>query len=92
MEDDHTIKMAMQKHSSKAFFGVFDGHNGDICAHWSAKNLWPYFDNLPEHTEEAMKQACLAADKEFLSTDADSYVLSVRVYGEVGIYPEISRD
>jgi len=74
MEDDHTIKTNMDKHGKKAFFGVYDGHNGDICAHWSAANLWQYIDRLEEHTDAAIQNACLEADKAFLTSDPDSYV------------------
>lgn len=74
MEDDHTIKLGMEKHSNKAFFGVYDGHNGDLCAHWSAANLWQFIDNLDEHTDSAIQTACLEADKAFLTSDPDSYV------------------
>jgi serine/threonine protein phosphatase PrpC len=74
MEDDHTIQMSMNKHTNKAFFGVYDGHNGDVCAHWSAKNLWQYIDKLEDHSDEAIKRACLAADKDFLTSDPESYV------------------
>lgn len=77
MEDAHTINMAMSKHTSKAFFGVFDGHNGDVCAHWSAEHLWPYVDELEELSDEAIQKACLAADDNFLKNDPDSYVYSL---------------
>lgn len=77
MEDAHTIKMSMEKHPQKAFFGVYDGHNGDVCAHWSAENLWKYVDNLDDHTDQSVVSACLAADKEFLTTDPETYVVIV---------------
>lgn len=74
MEDAHTINLAMTKHGKKAFFGVYDGHNGDICAHWSAEHVWQYVDKLDEFNTETLKTACLEADKEFLTNDPDSYV------------------
>lgn len=74
MEDAHTINLSMTKHGKKGFFGVYDGHNGDICAHWSAENVWQYVDKLDEFNTETLKTACLEADKEFLEKDPDSYV------------------
>lgn len=78
MEDAHTINLAMTKHNKKGFFGVYDGHNGDICAHWSAEHVWQYVDKLDEFTAATLKQACLEADKEFLEKDPDSYVFPLR--------------
>jgi serine/threonine protein phosphatase PrpC len=77
MEDAHTIQMAMTKHQNHGFFGVYDGHNGDVCAHWSAKNLWNFIDGVEEFAEPAIQKACLEADKEFLTNDPESFVLAV---------------
>lgn len=72
MEDAHTIQMAMTKHESHGFFGVYDGHNGDVCAHWSAANLWKYIDGVEDLSEGGIQKACLEADKEFLTNDPES--------------------
>lgn len=80
MEDAHTINLAMTKHGKKAFFGVYDGHNGDICAHWSAEHVWQYVDKLEEFNTTTLKTACLEADKEFLDNDPDSYVSVAQGY------------
>lgn len=72
MEDDHTIQLSLTKRANQAFFGVYDGHNGEICAHWSAQNLWKYIDNLEDQNEQAIQEACLAADKDFLTNDPNS--------------------
>ena len=74
MEDAHTIQMAMTKHESHGFFGVYDGHNGDVCAHWSAANLWKYIDGVEDLSEGGIQKACLEADKEFLTNDPESFV------------------
>lgn len=83
MVDAHTINLAMTKHTKKGFFGVYDGHNGDICAHWSAENVWQYIDKLDEFNTATLKQACLEADKEFLTNDPDSYVSPFPAFYEV---------
>jgi len=64
MEDDYSIELE----GRKAFVGVFDGHNGDRCAKWTAANMARSLTRLGEFSDEEVKNTCLRLDRDYLRT------------------------
>ena len=64
MEDDHSIGLE----GRKAFVGVFDGHNGDRCARWTAANMARSLARVGEFSDDEIKSACLRLDRDYLRT------------------------
>jgi len=77
MEDDHVQLLSLSdEHPDVSLFGVFDGHGGDMVAHYAAKHI-PRFlldtkqlvPNMPEsevprRAQEGFEKAIMALDKE----------------------------
>ena len=57
MEDAHAHVLPMREHEDLGFFGVFDGHGGDLAAKFAAKHVLTYirnsdaFDDLKDSTD-----------------------------------------
>lgn len=70
MEDDHML--STNANGNTAYFGVFDGHNGDGCSTWLANNLPQKLRALPDEGLDrgGMENFCEAADSEFLKLSA----------------------
>lgn len=57
MEDAHSHVLPMREHEELSFFGVFDGHGGDLAAKFAAKHVLTYirnseaFDDLKDTTD-----------------------------------------
>lgn len=67
MEDAHLIDLNLGANSG--IFGVFDGHAGKLCSAWLQENLTKYFQDVSKWNDaEAIKQACLNADEDFLTS------------------------
>jgi len=69
MEDDHAVKLDLKK--GKSFFGIFDGHSGSAAAHWCAKNLYTYVENIDNLNQDKITTAMLQADEDFLHSGVD---------------------
>jgi len=70
MEDAHTVMLNLPKHTNTAFFGIFDGHSGDLCSHYLASNLYKEVDELTDVFVEAqVAQVCLNVDQSFLDSE-----------------------
>jgi len=69
MEDAHVIKTW----DDRAFFGVFDGHGGDQCSAYVAKEFYARLEaqGLPED-DETLKNMILSIDADFLATGTSS--------------------
>lgn len=51
------------------FYGVFDGHGGELCSTWAADNMHINFitqDCFPEDIPKALELAVLETDQEFM--------------------------
>ncbi|KAJ4969787.1 hypothetical protein NE237_002886 [Protea cynaroides] len=74
MEDQYSAVFDLQGDPKQAFFGVFDGHGGAKAAEFAAKNLDKHIlDELTRREgneiEDAVKNAYLTTDSEFLKED-----------------------
>jgi len=69
MEDDHTVELSLPKHPDYAFFGIFDGHSGSLCAHYMAQKLFKNVDNIENFTDDALAKVCLSTDEQFLTSE-----------------------
>jgi len=67
MEDAHSITFELPHHTDSVLFGVFDGHAGNKCSPYVAKNLSQYLDKVSWEDPEALVNACLDCDDAFLS-------------------------
>lgn len=71
MEDEHTMITALGGEANTCFFGVYDGHGGNTVAQHVAQNLHRKLMLAPAYAkgdfELAIKQACLALDREMLT-------------------------
>lgn len=45
MEDAHSHVLPLREHENLSFFGVFDGHGGDLAAKFAAKHVLTYIRN-----------------------------------------------
>ncbi|XVE69444.1 hypothetical protein DITRI_Ditri09bG0152700 [Diplodiscus trichospermus] len=75
MEDRYSAVIDLNGDSKQAFFGVFDGHGGSKAAEFAAKNLdkkamAEVSKRCGDAIEEAIKEAYLTTDKDFLKEDA----------------------
>jgi len=66
MEDAHTIELELEKHKNFAFFGIFDGHSGSLCANFIAEKLYKNIDSLPSFDDVSIAKKCLETDETFL--------------------------
>lgn len=48
MEDAHCAVLALPRHTDRAVFGVFDGHNGTVASTWMAEQLPLRIDALED--------------------------------------------
>ncbi|KAA8534054.1 hypothetical protein F0562_031748 [Nyssa sinensis] len=74
MEDRYSAVVNMQGDCKQAFFGVYDGHGGAKASEFAAKNMdvnimKEVTRRNKEELEEAIKDAYLATDTEFLKED-----------------------
>jgi len=71
MEDALTAALKMSgKHSSRAFFGVYDGHGGARCSKYLETAMVKAVGELEDPTNEgALKKVCMAVDAEFLKRE-----------------------
>lgn len=74
MEDRYSAVVDLHGNSRQAFFGVFDGHGGAKAAEFAAKNMDSYImkrstNRCGEEVMEAVKDAYLTMDTEFLKED-----------------------
>jgi len=73
MEDAHCIELSLPKHSDVAFFGIFDGHSGSLCATYMAEHLFKNIDAVENLTDlDALASTCIRTDEQFLS--AEQYI------------------
>jgi serine/threonine protein phosphatase PrpC len=73
MEDAHSVRLNLSskkdsKHSSSAFFGVYDGHAGDKASQYLSTAMPDKIASLSDPTDaEILKAAVLAVDGDFLT-------------------------
>jgi protein phosphatase len=67
MEDDHSIKLNLDKHPNCGFFGIFDGHCGKLASKFCGELMHKYIDEVNEimNTDEITKQI-IKLDSDFL--------------------------
>jgi len=74
MEDAHCVELALPKHQDYAFFGIFDGHSGSLCANFMAENLYKNLDSVEDFSDlEALGKTCIKTDEQFLSAEQYLY-------------------
>jgi len=70
MEDSHSVLLNLPKHKDYAFFGIFDGHSGSLCANHIADNLAVAIDNCCEGDffdhQDVIAKTCIAVDEKFM--------------------------
>lgn len=64
MEDAHV----MFERDSWGFFGVFDGHGGDLCSKYVAKRYYEELEKGRPTDDAALKSLALGIDREFLES------------------------
>ncbi|KAH1038828.1 hypothetical protein J1N35_040571 [Gossypium stocksii] len=74
MEDRYSVSIDLKGDSKQAFFGVFDGHGGSKAAEFVAGNLdkvamAEVSKRCGDAIEEAIKEAYLTTDMDFLKED-----------------------
>jgi len=80
MEDSHTVILSMQKHVDCAFFGVFDGHNGQKASKWCADHIAVGIDELTEFTTENIQKKMIQLDQLYFETTQDENNGSTAVF------------
>lgn len=71
MEDAHSHVLPMREHEELSFFGVFDGHGGDLAAKFAAKHVLTYirnseaFDDLKDSTDPDILARAMMEGKRF---------------------------
>jgi len=74
MEDAHCIELTLPKHSDFGFFGIFDGHSGNLCANYMSENLYKNIDSVEDFTDlDALAKTCIKADEHFLNMEQYIY-------------------
>jgi len=74
MEDAHAIQLSLPKHSDHAFFGIFDGHSGSLCATYMSEHLYKNIDAVEDFSDhEALGKTCIKTDEQFLSAEQYLY-------------------
>jgi len=74
MEDAHCIELSLPKHSDQAFFGIFDGHSGSLCATYMAEHLYKNIDSVEDFSDlDALAKTCIKTDEQFLSAEQFIY-------------------
>jgi len=74
MEDAHCVELSLPKHQDYAFFGIFDGHSGSLCANYMAENLHKNIDSVEDFSDlEALGKTCIKTDEQFLSAEQFLY-------------------
>jgi len=76
MEDAHTIELSLPHHPGWAFFGIYDGHSGALCANYMAERLAKNIDSIDDKNFEDLSllaDKCLQTDEEFLTADQYLY-------------------
>jgi serine/threonine protein phosphatase PrpC len=70
MEDAHCIELSLPKHSDQAFFGIFDGHSGSLCATYMAEHLYKNIDSVEDFSDlDSLAKTCIKTDEQFLSAE-----------------------
>jgi len=70
------------------FFGIFDGHSGNICSSFVAEVLHKNIDNLTQFTETDIATVVMDTDQQFL----DSELFQNKDDGSAGIFTIASFD
>lgn len=74
MEDAHCVELTLPKHQDYAFFGIFDGHSGSLCANYMAENLYKNIDSVEDFSDlEALAKTCIKTDEQFLNAEQYQY-------------------
>jgi protein phosphatase len=89
MEDAHCVELTLPKHQDYAFFGIFDGHSGSLCANFMAETLYKNIDSVEDFSDlEALGKTCILTDEQFLS----AYVfllLNIAQFFHITSYEEV---
>lgn len=74
MEDAHCVELTLSKHPNYAFFGIFDGHSGSLCATYMAEHLYKNIDSVEDFSDqEALAKTCIKTDEQFLTAEQFMY-------------------
>jgi serine/threonine protein phosphatase PrpC len=67
MEDAHTILLTLPNHEGVGFFGVYDGHCGNVASTYCDQNMWRYIDQLANFQDQhSIVQKVIECDQYFL--------------------------
>lgn len=65
MEDAHRIVLSFESHPDVSFFGVYDGHAGDLVAKHLAKKLHQHIEKCgPNFDDDSLQKAVVEFDQE----------------------------
>lgn len=76
------------KWPKSAFFGVYDGHCGSVCAEFLRDNLHKFIlrdKNFPSNPKEALREGVLKAESEFFKRSIDSKGELIEKSGSCGL-------
>jgi len=90
MEDAHCIHLAMERHPTSGFFGIFDGHSGALCSRYAAEKLPQNIDKVTDLSNEAvLKKVVMETDEDFLTApeyktkdDGSAVIFTIGLYDD----------
>jgi protein phosphatase len=69
MEDEQVICLSMDNHPLKGFFGVFDGHCGNLASKFCKLNFMKVLDGIEDHSNlDVLVAKMILLDKKFLES------------------------
>jgi len=66
----HSIILSLDNHKDTGFFGVFDGHCGNLASKYCSENMYKCIDSLDDlHTEQKLSEKIFELDKNFMESN-----------------------
>mmetsp|Transcript_24699 Transcript_24699/g.40958 ORF Transcript_24699/g.40958 Transcript_24699/m.40958 type:complete len:339 (+) Transcript_24699:97-1113(+) len=83
MEDDHVHMLGLPNAPDISLFGVYDGHGGDLVAHYVAKNF-------PRHLEATNLMMCDSSKDDFMQKSKEAFEAALMsIDAELRALPEV---
>jgi len=69
MEDAHSIILNLENHKESSFFGVFDGHCGNLASKFCSENMYKYVDSVDDFSDQKISDKIFELDKAFMDSN-----------------------
>jgi len=69
MEDAHSIILSLENHKDTGFFGVFDGHCGNLASKFCSENMCKYIDSIDDFSDQKISDKIFELDKAFMESN-----------------------